>query len=408
VYFCLYAGSLDNVANPFPSATFTLSGTETQSAVYAGSTPSPSTINVTETLAASPQADGTIDLNERETFVNTGNSHTWNYAGDNYYLPVVANGSVIAELVKTIGYPEMVYTYGANNQPLSYQTYAITQTYNRPYPVEGVYPFASGAIAGANGNGYTETQLATPQPGATTPPQGTQTYNITENADGSYSSTSSVTGTGSNDGTDSIVLNSDGSGYDDHKPASGVEDKITFGLPASAGAPIPVTDPVNGNASVPNWLPNGIMPQPLQTVSLTNEGQVALPSGCNVSGVSQAWDLRSVTSIVDPILGDVYTDTNDEYLTDTQGEVCYTYTLSDTYYNNGNANQYNSTAGTVNFTFQQSRTMSLQTTASGAARHISSLTPAVRAAFFSASQRAAMEQMRVLARRYAQTRHLIP
>lgn len=402
VYFCIYSGTLDNVPNPFPALTFTLQGSSSSTITYTGYSPRSYTHNVTEVYTASPQNDGTIDVHVDGTDADTATNHHWNFTDDNYYAATVANGSVSLARMKYTDASFSISSWNSDGTPATYETYVTNETYNAPYPVVGSYPFAQGTIAGGGGNGGVATTLATPQPGTT---QYSDNETHVFKSDGSGTDTDVTSSASAPTTTTVTTINPDGSASVDSK-ASTTETVFTFGLPTAPGGTIPVTTTRLGSTStadVPNWLPSGIMPNPLWPTTVADEGQVALPASCNLTGVTQAWDIRESDAGVDPVLGEVANNQVDQYFTQSQGEVCYTVTASFKYYNNGYTFFGSTTAGTLKEDDEYHASYGLATSATmTASRRMNAAGPALASAIIGASAGATIQRFEHQAR----TEHL--
>lgn len=215
-------------------------------------------------------------------------------------------------------------------------TVQVSDVYTPPYALEDLLPHLPATLSPAYA-ASTET-ISSASEGSVT---------FTNNIDGSYSATGSISSSGVTH-TVALQLNSNGSASgsqtsSDTTGATGdYKDSAVVGAPTGSTISITLTEqvsssssPVSTPLSVPNWLPSDMLPSPMLAQTVTDLGAVSLPGSCTLPEgyPSTATDVRTVQTRTDPILAYMYTWTIDAYSVAGVGTACIVSVFTGQIYN---------------------------------------------------------------------------
>jgi hypothetical protein len=185
----------------------------------------------------------------------------------------------------------------------------------------------------------------------------TQSY---QTSDGSYE----YNDTFANGTTSAATVNTDGSGTYTFTYPDFSSHVFTIGTPQLVGgvSVIPIAEQINpasgpstmSSANVPNWYPGGSFPQPALSDTTVDHGPATVPASCGVAAqfAGSANQIVETYSIVDPVVGDIYTYTKTSYVENRIGTVCNLLTSSEkVYYAIGNAANENDGISEIFFGF---------------------------------------------------------
>ena len=318
-------------------ATFGYSYAATTQVVPSSGTPAPASTtsgSIASTISTNGSFNGQtglIDRHEVDNFGSPPSATTYDY----YYQYVLAGPSAQIGLA---GYNETTplgSTFNVNytNQIFDELPEAPNGTWSNLGQYNSTYQAASGD--------------ANPS----------QTY---QTSDGSYE----YNDTFSNSTNSSATVNPDGSGTYSFEYADYSSHVFTIGTPqmVNGSSVIPITEqinPVSGpstttSANVPNWYPGGSFPQPALNDTILDHGPSTVPASCGVASqfAGSANQIVETYSIVDPLVGEIYTYTKTSYVENHVGTVCNLLTSSQQfYYALGNAANENDGISEIFFGF---------------------------------------------------------
>jgi hypothetical protein len=277
-----------------------------------------------EDVLGNASFDGLIGLYDIREYVSAVGDTTYSQVFDNYerIVPTSTTGADLEYVGDTYSYQ-----VSANDLISSSLKNATPQ-------VIDVLPHASGAS-------YSESPQSSYTTTETSPEIGTVATTIETNADGSYARFDNATYPGGSY-EQNWKFNSNFSG----------SHTVTYGGAAYPAAEDTIAVPTGGTISVVHATGSGtVAPSPaapvviadwypvasgatpvLYTQTHQNEGAVSLPSTCAVPGAAgsaSVWDIRTIVNYFD-IWGDdtasgtYSTETQDEYVSDSYGELCIT------------------------------------------------------------------------------------